>query len=217
MRTCIYFVFFLIFVAKDRLMLHKKDNFAHVVMEKTWGIVLGSVRLPGSKAVVRIFTEARGTVPFIVHSARGKSASVGNIACLPLQVLEIDYEHRDRRELQTLHEVRLMGQYTTLPYHPLKQTMALFLAEFLTHALKYEGSNPPLLQYIVDALQRIDRTETHFTAMHTDMLRGIAALLGYGSPQLQDMTLQQLLDYYRENVPEFPVLNSTGVLHEVLS
>jgi DNA repair protein RecO (recombination protein O) len=185
-------------------------------MEKTWGIVLGSVHLPGGKTVVRIFTETRGTVPFLVHNTHRNTSGVRSLLLMPLHVVEIDYEYRESRELQTLKEVHLMRQYATIPYDPLKQTMALFLAEFLTHALLREGKNPALLHYITEALRYLDDAESDFTSMHVEMLRGIVDFLGYGTPQLQEMSLQELVAYYREVVPEFPELSSLAVLHDVL-
>lgn len=185
-------------------------------MEKTWGIVLGSVHLPGGKTVVRIFTEARGTVPFIVHGTHNKTAAVRPLLLMPLHVVEIDYEHHEGRELQTLKELQLRWQYTTIPYDPLKQTMALFLAEFLTHALRREGKNTALLQYVTEALRYLDEAQRDFTSMHVEMLRGVADFLGYGTPQLQEMSLPELVAYYRETIPEFPALSSLTVLHDVL-
>lgn len=185
-------------------------------MEKTWGIVLGSVHLPGNKTVVRIFTESRGTVPFLVHNTHNKASGIRSLLLMPLHVVEIDFEYRENRELQVLRELQLRRQYTTIPYEPFKQTMALFLAEFLTHALRREGKNPALLQYVTEALIYLDEAERDFTSMHLEMLRGIADFLGYGTPQLQKMSLQELVAYYREVVPEFPALSSLAVLHDVL-
>ena len=185
-------------------------------MEKTWGIVLGHVRLTGGKMIVRIFTSQRGTVAFIVHGTYSRASSHRNAALMPLNIVEIDYEHRQTRELQTFREVQLLGQYVSLPYHPLKQTMALFLGEFLMYALRHEGENRELLRYLTTAMVRLDEAEESFTSFHLDVMRRVADFLGYGSDILQSMTLSQLVEYYRAHVPEFPELKSLPILHEVL-
>ena len=185
-------------------------------MEKTRGIVLGSVRLTGDKVIVRIFTESRGTVPFLVRVSRARGAAVRGVLLRPLYAVDLDYDYRPTRELQTLGEVHLRTQYVSLPYEPVKQTMALFLGEFLTHALKHEGENAPLMSYLEEALAELDEAESRYTAMHLDIVRGVAECLGYGTPQLRSMTLAELMGYFRENVPEFPELKSLAVLRDVL-
>ena len=185
-------------------------------MEKTCGIVLGSVRLTGDKVIVRIFTGTRGTVPFLVRVSRARGAAVRGVLLRPLYSVDIDYDFRPTRELQTLGEVHLRTQYVSLLYEPVKQTMALFLGEFLTHALKHESENAPLLDYLEKALCELDEAGSAYTAMHLDIVRGVAEYLGYGAPQLRSMTLAELMDYFRINVPEFPELKSLAVLRDVL-
>ena len=185
-------------------------------MEKTRGIVLGSVRLTGDKVIVRIFTGTRGTVPFLVRVSRARGATVRGVLLRPLYSVDIDYDFRPTRELQTLGEVHLRTQYVSLLYEPVKQSMALFLGEFLTHALKHESENVPLLNYLEKALCEIDEATSGYTAMHLDIVRNVADYLGYGTPQLRSMMLAELMDYFRINVPEFPELKSLAVLRDVL-
>ena len=73
-----------------------------------------------------------------------------------------------------------------------------------------------LCQYLEKALCEIDEATSGYTAMHLDIVRSVADYLGYGTPQLRSMTLTELMDYFRINVPEFPELKSLAVLRDVL-
>ena len=58
------------------------------------------------------------------------------------------------------NDVRTYYNYTDLPFSPVKSTLALFLAEFLSAALREEKENPSLYRYIESSLQWLDMVES---------------------------------------------------------
>lgn len=152
--------------------------FVGVMMEKTRGLVLHSIRYGESSMIVHIFTQSRGTVSFVVRVPRSRKSALRAVLLRPLTLLEFDYDHRSGRQLQQLSDVRLALPYQSIPYEPMKSAMALYLSEFLYYALRNEGENPPLFDYLCHALEWFDQADEGYTNFHMALLIHITRFLG---------------------------------------
>ncbi len=148
------------------------------MLEKTRGIVLHTIRYNDSCVIAELFTEAHGAVSFLVRVPQGRRSVMRHVLLSPLTLLEIDYDHREGQRLQRLADVRVWEAYGSLPYHPLKQTIALFLGEFLFYALRHEGASAALFQYLVHSLLWLDGKEGGFANYPIVFLIHLSRFLG---------------------------------------
>ena len=112
-------------------------------METLRGIVLRTVKYGDNSMIVDLFTEGRGRLSFMASTSRTKR-SVRNVSFWqPLSMVEFSVELRPNGgKLPRPNDVRTYYNYTDLPFSPVKSTLALFLAEFLSAALREEKENP---------------------------------------------------------------------------
>ena len=131
------------------------------MMTKTKAIVLRNVKYGDNSMIVDLFTEGRGRLSFMASTSRTKR-SVRNVSFWqPLSMVEFSVELRPNGgKLPRPNDVRTYYNYTDLPFSPVKSTLALFLAEFLSAALREEKENPSLYRYIESSLQWLDMVES---------------------------------------------------------
>ena len=149
------------------------------MLEKTRAVVLNTLRYTDTKLIATLFTESRGAVSFIVRQPKGRKSTVQSVLLAPLMQLEVVMDYRESMRLQKMVDVKVDVPYKTVPYNPLKQTIALFLGEFLYYALREEQSNPELYSYLTDSLQWLDAREEGYVNFPTTFLIRLSRFLGF--------------------------------------
>ena len=143
------------------------------------GILIGSVRHNDRTSIARIFTQTHGMTPFVWFlSKTGKNAS-RNTLLQPLTHLDFQAEYVPNENLHHLKEAKNSLPYRDIPFNPQKSAIALFLSEFLTHALHDEQSNPGLYRFLTESLQWFDSAgQGSYANFHIAFMIGTASHIG---------------------------------------
>ena len=174
-------------------------------METLRGIVLRTVKYGDNSMIVDLFTEGRGRLSFMASTSRTKR-SVRNVSFWqPLSMLEFSVELRPNGgKLPRPNDVRTYYNYTDIPFSPVKSTLALFLAEFLSAALREEKENPSLYRYIESSLQWLDMVESlgAMANFHLAFLMHLSRFMGiYPNLERPDHYFDLLAGSYCERQP----------------
>ena len=131
------------------------------MQETLRGIVLRTVKYGDNALIVDLFTESRGRQSFMTSTMRAKRSVRSVSFWQPLSMVEFSAELKPNAgKLPRPTDVRTYYNYMDLPFSPIKSTLALFLAEFLSAALREEKENQPLYRYIESSLQWLDMVES---------------------------------------------------------
>lgn len=150
------------------------------MLETTQGIVLHYNRYNDDSAIVDVFTLSRGSLSFLVRDRRGQRKGGLHATLLrPLNIVELVFDYRPSASLQRIQELHIAHCYTSLPYDPIKETVALFLSEFLHGTLRNEVQNPNLYHYILYSLQWYDATNEGIANFHVAFLIRLTYYLGF--------------------------------------
>ena len=148
------------------------------MIEKTRGIVLHTLRYSDAKVIATLFTESRGAVSFMVRIPRTRYSALQGVLLSPLSMLEVDMDYQENAQLQRMVDVRIDEPYQSLPYHPMKQTIALFLGEFLYYSLREESTNPALYDYLTKSLLWLDARQEGYANFPLTFLIRLSRFLG---------------------------------------
>ncbi|MCC8188012.1 MAG: DNA repair protein RecO [Bacteroides sp.] len=162
------------------------------MIHKTVGIVLHTLKYNDSSNIVEMYTEMFGRVSFVVRIPRSKKAAVKSVLFQPLSILEIEIAYRPAASLQRIREARPFPPFRSLPFHPYKSAIALFLAEFLYRAVREETENHPLFAYLRHSILWLDEAPDRFSNFHLVFLMRLSRFLGL-YPNLEDY---QAGDYF---------------------
>ena len=149
------------------------------MLEKTRAVVLHTLRYADSKVIVTLFTETRGALSFMVRVPHSRKSVLQNVLLSPLSLLEIDFDYQDGAKLQRLTDVRVAEPYCSLPYNPMKQTIALFLSEFLYYSLREEQTNYELYSYLEHSLVWLDNRNDGYANFPITFLIRLSRFLGF--------------------------------------
>lgn len=149
------------------------------MLMKTQAIVLHSLKYGETRMIVDMFTRQFGRLSFIVSIPKSSKSKVKKQFFQPLSLLEIETDVRPKIQLQKLSDIRLTCPFVSIPFHPHKLSMALFLAEFLYYALRSEQRNELLFDYVESSIQWLDGQEDRFANFHLVFLMRLSRFLGF--------------------------------------
>lgn len=130
------------------------------MLVKTKAIVFNSIRYQEKSLIVKCFTEQSGLKTYFIRNAFSKAKNAQNrVYFQPLTLLEIEADHKNKSSLEYIKSVSLGHPYHSLNIDYIKNVMAIFLAEFLSNAVKEEESNKPLYSFIETAFLWFDNHE----------------------------------------------------------
>ena len=154
---------------------------------QTEALVLRVIKHADNRMIVEMFTRSHGRVSFAVPRSTSPKARLKRQYFIPLTLLSVVYDQRTGASLQHLREAAPLHPYMSIPMNPAKLGIALFISEFLTHALKGEEGNEMLFDYIADSLMWLDNCTGVFANFHIVFMLKLTQFLGF-SPNLADYT-----------------------------
>jgi len=142
-------------------------------------LVLRSLRYGDQQVILDLFTESAGTVAFLVRLSRRGKHSISATLWQPLSLVDVTWEPRPRLNFQKPQELTVWQPWHELPFQPMKTTIDLFLAEFLSHALRSEQADGPLFDFLVNSLQWLDAAKDRYSNFHIVFLLHLSRFLGF--------------------------------------
>ncbi len=194
----------------------------------TKAIVLSTIKYADYDIIVKCYTEL-GIKSYLVKRVfKQKKGKLSPAFFQPLTQLEITANYNPNKTLHFIKEANINYPYTTIFTDVAKQTIAVFLSEVLTKALREEEVNIQLFTYLETALIWLD-THTMSANFHLLFLMNLTKYLGF-YPEKDNNCLyfdleegkfssQKLTNHYisGENLIHFKSLLGTNfdVLHEL--
>lgn len=148
------------------------------MLSKTRGIVLHSIPYNDKYAIIYMYTEVFGRASYLVTRNRGKKTHVSKALFMPLSVLEMEVEHLNKRDLHKIRETKLCYPLTELFCNPVKNVLALFLAEVLFRVVKETEPDPRLFSYLSESIQLLELTEKGVANFHLVFLLHLLHYMG---------------------------------------
>jgi len=153
------------------------------MLAKTPALVLGAVKYGDNSIILKTYTREEGIKTFIVGGIHGKKGTIKPSMVQVLSQLSLVYYTHGKGELRRIKEAGMARHYHQLWYDPVKSSLAMFLAEILSHVLKEEETNPSLYNYLINAFIELDEMKEGIGNFHLFFLLRLSRFLGF-FPQL---------------------------------
>lgn len=148
------------------------------MLVKTKGIILHTIAYNDSYSIIHVYTEAFGRASYFVPRRKGKKTTLSKALFIPLSVLEMEVEHLNKRDIHRIKETRISFPQTDIYCNPVKNIMALFLAEVLFRVVKDTEPDPPLFNFLNSSIQLLEITEEGVANFHIVFLLRLLTYLG---------------------------------------
>lgn len=159
--------------------LYSIYNICVVPMQvKSRGVVLRIQKYNDEAQIVDVFTEQEGRVGFLVRISHSRRSNVKSSLFQPLALVELEWSHRAGGGLQRLKWASALP-LSSVPYDPYKASIALFLAEFLSYAVREEQDSRWLFAYVIHSVEWLDTCAGNFSNFHLVFLLQLSRFLGF--------------------------------------
>lgn len=117
------------------------------------GILLRKINYSESSLIVTIYTLEQGVQTFIFQGGKKKSSYL-----FPMSLLEIEFYKRPDSELGKLTSAHPFKGTSEIPFHPLRSSIAYFMADVLYQSLKTDQSDLFLFQVLEYQLMELEES-----------------------------------------------------------
>lgn len=146
---------------------------------KTTGIVLHSIKHTDSTSIITIYTQQFGRVSYMVHGAHKKKSVVRASFLQPLSLVELDVFHTPGKDIQRIKDIRMLQVFTSIPFDPVKNSLALFISEVLFRTLRQTEPDDSLFLFLENSILQLDYCETGIANFHLVFLLKLTRYLGF--------------------------------------
>ena len=146
--------------------------------EKIEGIVLRTMKYSDSLMIADMYTRQHGRQSFLLPVSHSKRSKVRNVLFQPLSMLSFTASVKRGRSLQRISDAQPYAMYSTITYNVVKSSIALYLSEFLTYALREEENDEALFNFIDRSLLLFDSLEHGYADFHLLFLSQLLKYLG---------------------------------------
>jgi DNA repair protein RecO (recombination protein O) len=153
--------------------------------QKTTGIVLHTLKHKDSATIVTVYTHQFGRVSYLVHGVNKKKAIVRSAYLQALSIIEIDVFHNTKKSIQQIKDLHTAYSFIGIPYDPIKNALALFIAEILYRSLKQTEPDENLFLFLENAIQQLDCCETEISNFHLVFMVKLSLFLGF-APNVEE-------------------------------
>jgi DNA repair protein RecO (recombination protein O) len=152
---------------------------------KTKAVVLSAIKFQEKSLIVKCFTKSDGLKSYFIQSAFSSKNTKQKIAYFqPLNILEIEANHKNKGALEHFKEVKIAYNYQNIHTDIIKSSMVLFLSEVLHNCIFEEEKNENLFSYLETSLMWLD-THDNISNFHLIFLLELTKFLGF-YPQIQE-------------------------------
>lgn len=141
-------------------------------------IVLQAVKHGDNSFILRLYTRNHGLISAAARTGKTASSKIRASNLMPLSLLDVEMIMKQNREIHPLTEVTCYYVTTGISGSIVRLSIAQFLNELLLKALKEQGANPHLYDFIQACLRVLNEAET-CTNLHLYFLSELTKYLGF--------------------------------------
>jgi len=149
------------------------------MLVKTNGIVLHSLKYSDSASIMTVYTRQFGRVSYMVHGVNKKKSVCRAAFLQALTIVEMDVLHVPGKEIQQIKDMRLAYPFVGIPFHPVKNSLALFISELLFRTLRRTEPDESLYLFLENSIQTLDCCEAGISNFHLIFLIKLSRHLGF--------------------------------------
>ena len=146
---------------------------------KTTGIVLNATKYSDTAIIVAVYTQQFGRSSYMVYGINKKKSAFRPAFLQPLTLVEMDVYHTPGKEIHRIKDIRITSPFKGIPFHPVRNSLALFITEVLSRALQQSEPDEQLFDFLENAIQTLDTCERGLANFHLVFMLKLAHYMGF--------------------------------------
>lgn len=148
------------------------------MLQQSRGIVLHTLKYSDDALIAHVLTSAAGVLTFMVRISHSRRRGAMHTLFQPLTLLDLTWEEHPRAAMQRPKSATVAAPLLSIPFDMQKRGIAMYLAEFLHHALRAEPASPALFEYIYHSILWLDTRHGSIANFHLIFLLRLTRFLG---------------------------------------
>lgn len=148
------------------------------MQEKLEGIVINVIKYNDKHNIAHIYTDKLGMLAFLVRQGTTHASRMRNAMFMPLSLIGFEARLQPGRELGTLHDVRRTAVLMSIYSDPMKNAVAMFVSELLSHTIQEHEQNMVLYSYIKSCILRLEESRASIANFHICFLYQLGQFIG---------------------------------------
>lgn len=144
-------------------------------------IVLSRVNYSDRHDIVNLYSDLFGKISALtLKSKSGKSKNLLKNRPFPLALIEASINFNPGKEIQHLKNVTVVTPWQNIYFHPIKNTISLFISEFLSKIFRENVEDPDAWNFLISSFLRFNQV-THENAIlnfHLAFTIGLLKIIG---------------------------------------
>ncbi len=148
------------------------------MIHKTKGIVLHRFKYSDSKYIAKIYTKQFGLQSYMVFGANSKKGRMQINLLQPLFPLDMQVYHKETVELQKVKEIAVLYPVNSFSVDIIKNSLAVFIAEFILKTLKENDADEKLFEFILNSIKILESLNENMNNFHLVFFFQLSKYLG---------------------------------------
>ena len=162
------------------------------MLHKTRAIVFKITDYGESSVIVQLLTEKFGLQSYIINGVKKPRAKITRNMLQPLHLLDVVVYHKNNTSIQRISELKNSPVLLSVPYDVIKSCLAIFLNEVLYKAIRQQGADENLFEFVFNAVELLDHETDGLANFHLLFLTQLTRYLGF----YPDMSRADDADYF---------------------
>ncbi|MCW3807580.1 DNA repair protein RecO [Plebeiibacterium marinum] len=150
------------------------------MIESTRGIVLTHTKYAESSIISHIYTEHYGLQSYMINQVRSRKSKGKTVFLQPLTLVNLEVYHSDKKTIHRIKDFKVSSPFSLIPFEPIRQSLAFFIAEVLNKALKHEDKlGNDLFDFLFHSICLMDDNIPGIQNFHLFLLFKLTQPLGF--------------------------------------
>lgn len=141
-------------------------------------VALRTIKYNDKHSILSAYSLELGRVLFLISAGSGREAVRRRALFMPLNFFECEADIRPGREMHTLRDVRVTMPLHGVHSHPLKNGIAMFVADILNSILRENQPDEATFAFLIDAIAHLDSANMGVANFHICFLYRLGRFIG---------------------------------------
>lgn len=142
-------------------------------------IALRTVKYNDRHSILSAYSRETGRISFLIPGGTGREAARRRALSMPLSLFECTADLRPGREIPPMRDPSPMAPLHEIHIHPVKNIVALFVAELLQSVLRESQEDNMLFHFLYESIARLDAaTDKEIANFHICFLYKLTRFTG---------------------------------------
>ena len=147
-------------------------------MINVMAIVLRAFMFNDSKMMVDVLSREKGRLSCVVSVGTSRGRKGRRQLFQPLSLLDLVLDDGSVNKLSVIKEVSIHRAYVSIPFHPSKLAMSMFIAEFVSNITRAGQDTGLLYDYVYNSLMWLDGVAADFSNFHLVFMIRLTRFVG---------------------------------------